>query len=322
MVWDRIYSRDVRSGPVEEWGGLGYTLEAFAAAVPPGWVVSPIVKIGQDLSESSLRWLRAIPELHVAEGVMEVPQPNNRVEIRYTSAERRAERLEGGVPPWTWDELEPRLEGLDALYVNFISGFEMDLETAEALREGFSGPIYADLHSLFLGLGAQGARYPRELPDWERWLHCFDAVQLNDDEFDLLGRTTGDPWQLAARTVGSGLKLIVVTMGPSGAGYVVSGCFDPDPSNWAMIRNRLVGGGPVRSGRVPLEGTERAGDPTGCGDVWGATLFARLLSEATLEDAMQSANAMAGRNVDHRGAEGLRFHLRGQVHQSSAMRTR
>ena len=45
---------------------------------------------------------------------------------------------------------------LDALYVNFISGFEMSLGTAEALRRGFSGPIYVDLHSLFLGMGADG----------------------------------------------------------------------------------------------------------------------------------------------------------------------
>ena len=38
-----------------------------------------------------------------------------------------------------------------------------------------------------------------------------------------------------------------------------------------------------------------------------------------LKEAMQSANAMAARNVDHRGAEGLRFHLRGQVHRGEEL---
>lgn len=312
MVWDRIYSRDMRSEPVEEWGGLGYTLEALAAGIPRGWRAFPIVKIGRDLSESSLRWLRAIPELEIGDGVVEVPEANNRVEIRYTSSDRRAERLVGGVPPWGWDELAPLVQGLDALYVNFISGFEMTLETAEALRQGFDGPIYADLHSLFLGLGAHGARIPRQLPEWERWLRCFDAVQLNDDEFDLLGRAVGDPWQLAARVVGPDLKLIVVTMGPAGAGYVASASFDPAPATWARTRGRLGDDGPVKSGRVPLVSPECVGDPTGCGDVWGATVLARMLAGSSLDEAMAGANEMAAKNVAHLGAEGLRFHLRGQ----------
>ena len=74
--------------------------------------------------------------------------PNNRVVLRYQSAERRCERMTGGVPGWTWAELGPMVRDLDALYVNFISGFEMELGTAQALRQGFRGPIYADLHSL------------------------------------------------------------------------------------------------------------------------------------------------------------------------------
>jgi len=48
----------------------------------------------------------------------------------------------------------------DALYVNFISGHEMELDTARALRMGYRGPTYADLHSLFLAVGAAGLRVP------------------------------------------------------------------------------------------------------------------------------------------------------------------
>ena len=54
---------------------------------------------------------------------------------------------------------------LDALYVNFISGFELCLGTAQALRQGFRGPIYADLHSLFLGMQHDGIRVLQPLPD-------------------------------------------------------------------------------------------------------------------------------------------------------------
>ncbi len=56
----------------------------------------------------------------------------------------------------------------------------------------FQGPLYADLHSLFQGLSPEGRRFPRELPERETWLRAFDAVQMNEDEFDLLGGASGD----------------------------------------------------------------------------------------------------------------------------------
>ncbi|MGE0159419.1 MAG: carbohydrate kinase family protein [Gemmatimonadales bacterium] len=311
LVWDRIHARDGRQAPVEEWGGIAYALAAASAALPEGWRLLPIVKLGRDLAEEGRRFLRELPGLD-DNGIVVVPEPNNRVELRYESASRRCERLTGGVPPWTWPELAPLVALCDALYVNFISGFEMTLDTARTLRVGYEGPIYADLHSLFLGINPQGVRIPRSLEAWAAWLACFDAVQMNEDEFDLLG-ATGDPWKLAAGMLGHGLELITVTLGARGAAYVVANGFDPDPSRWAAKRRGMVVAERARSGRVGLPDGARAGDPTGCGDVWGATLFCRLLAERDLEAAMQQANRFAARNVEHRGATGLYRHLAGKL---------
>jgi len=55
------------------------------------------------------------------------------------------------------------------------------------------------------------------------------------------------------------------------------------------------------------------GDPTGCGDVWGATYFSRLLAGDKLSDAMRAAMRAAARNVEHRGATGLAHYLRGEL---------
>jgi sugar/nucleoside kinase (ribokinase family) len=55
------------------------------------------------------------------------------------------------------------------------------------------------------------------------------------------------------------------------------------------------------------------GDPTGCGDVFGATLFSRLLCGDTFADALHSAVRAAARNVEFRGASGLAHHLRGEL---------
>lgn len=313
LVWDTIYLRDGHGHPVEEWGGVSYALEALAAALPPHWRIVPILKVGQDLAEPALRFLGEIPRVSPHRAVRVVPEPNNRVELRYQDDERRCERLSGGVPAWGWEEFWPLAGECDALYVNFISGFEMELETAQMLREAFEGPIYADLHSLFLGIGRHGEREPRPLPLWDSWLRCFDAVQMNDDEFALLGREAGDPWRLAAHVVGPDLKLITVTLGPRGAACVAAPAFSSDTSAWPGMRGQVASPAPATTRRIDIPGGPRQGDVTGCGDVWGATFFARLLDGDRLERAIVTANSMAARNVEHRGARGLHLHLKGRI---------
>ncbi len=123
LIWDRIFDRDSRSEPVEEWGGIAYALSALSAALPDDWRILPIVKVGRDLAEEGRRFLLEIPRVD-DRGIVVVPEPNNRVELRYEDTARRTERMRGGVPPWTWPELSPFTELSDALYVNFISGFE------------------------------------------------------------------------------------------------------------------------------------------------------------------------------------------------------
>jgi len=267
--------------------------------------------VGRDLSEGAFRFLREIPGVDVS-AVVVVPESNNRVELRYTSEARRTERLTGGVPAWTWPELAMPADLCDALYVNFISGMEMELPAARALRAGYGGPVYADLHSLFLGMDRHGVRVPRTLQGWGDWMRCFDGVQMNEDEFELLGREAGDPWQLAAEALGTDLKLIAVTLGPKGAAYVAASDFEDDPLSWRTTRAVRVAPA-ARSGRVELQGHPVVGDPTGCGDVWGATFFARLLAGDGLEDAMGEANRLASLNVQHRGARGLFRHLAGRL---------
>ena len=76
-------------------------------------------------------------------------------------------------------------------------------------------------------------------------------------------------------------------------------------------------GAPIRSGRVAPDQGDRApaegGDPTGCGDVFGATVVASLLAGRPLAEALRLATRMAARNVTHRGATGLRDHLLGKL---------
>ncbi len=317
MVWDRIFARDGRKEPIEEWGGIAYALAATVAAAPPGWTVRPIVRIGRDLEARARQFLHALPGLDLS-GLRVVPEPNNRVELRYQDQERRCERLTGGVSPWSWPELEPVVSDLDALYINFISGFELDLDAATRLRLAFDGPIYADLHSILLGIDATGLRTPRPLAAWREWLRCFDVAQVNEDELTLLADAWGDPWRFAADVVGEELRVLFVTLGSRGAAYVAWG---GEAAVEALRRSRraaivtrpLVRPAAVTSEHIAPAGGSRDGDPTGCGDVWGATCFLGLLGGASLRAAIESANRAAARNVEHRGATGLHHHLLGRI---------
>ena len=312
LVWDEIHGRDPAAPPVEEWGGIAYGLAGLDAALPTGWEIVPLIKVGRDLAGEAAVFLRTLERLAPGARCVEVPVPNNRVVLRYESRDRRCERMSGGVPGWTWPELGPMVRDLDALYVNFISGFEMCLGTAQALRAGFGGRIYADVHSLFLGMHQDGMRVLRPLPDAPSWWGCFDAVQMNEDEMTQLA---ADPLVVSADVLGAGASLLVVTMGARGAAYVHDGRMDrwtDGPGARARELSMRPSDHPIRTALMPAPAVE-ALDPTGCGDVFGAALCARLLAGDAVEAAIAEANRLAARNAMYRGAGGLVRFLKGSL---------
>ena len=303
LVWDEIHGRDPLAAPVEEWGGIAYALAGLDAGLGDDWEIVPLIKVGRDLSGKAAEFLSTLTRLTPGARCIDVDVPNNRVVLHYQQAERRCERMSGGVPGWTWTELGPMVRDLDALYVNFISGFEMCLGTAQALRQGFGGPIYADLHSLFLGMQQDGIRVLQPLPSAASWFGCFDMVQVNEDEMRQL---SDDPLGLAASAMAEGVKLLVVTVGARGAVYVEAG------GRAVERKSGRAAGLASRTALVAAEYVD-AIDPTGCGDVFGASAFSRLLAGDDAETALAHANRMAGRNATFRGATGLAQHLRGEL---------
>ena len=193
---------------------------------------------------------------------VEVPEANNRVTLRYAEAQRRCEQLTGGVPPWTWPELGPMVRDLDAVYVNFISGYEMDLDdravAAARLRPARSTPTSTACSSA-RSLTARGCRSRCPMPP--AWFGCFDVVQLNEDEMRAAGPRPargrgGERWRARLPDADRDARR-------QGAAYFT--------------------GRPVRTARDPRRAggaRPRGGDPTGCGDVFGAVRGARHCSRA------------------------------------------
>lgn len=306
FVWDVIHGRDPVQRPIEEWGGITYALSGFDAALPDDWQVVPLAKVGSDLWPRARQFLATLRRLAPDAEPIQVNAPNNRVRLEYTSDELRSEVMQGGVPPWEWSGLSPLLRNLDALYVNLLSGFELDLETMQLIRRHFRGPIYCDLHSLFLGIHADGTRFPRPISTPEAWFECADFVQVNESEMSMMAP---DPMALAARAMGTNVRSLVVTLGKRGAVYVVAPGFE----TLADLRKPPAFGA-VRTALLPAEpAAVNPGDPTGCGDVLGATYFSRLLAGDTFGVALRAGIHAASRNVAYRGAAGLASYLRGEL---------
>jgi len=312
MVWDVIYNRDANARPIEEWGGITYTLSGLDAALPDDWEIVPLLKIGEDLAPRARQFISTLEHIAPDAALIEVPYPNNRVELRYYDDERRSEILSGGVPAWSWLGLKPVIDDarLDALYVNFLSGWELDLDTMRLVRGHFHGPIYCDLHMLAWAVQPDGLRTLRPIPNVREWCECFDFLQMNEDEMSMMAP---DPMTLAATALHAGVKSLVVTLGKRGVVYFAAPEFEcfSDLRTSKPISASL---GPVRTALVPPPAViSGSGDPTGCGDVWGATYFSRLLAGDKLNDAILAAHRAAARNVEHRGATGLANHLRGKI---------
>ncbi len=280
MVWDRIHPPPGSPGaggePPEDWGGITYSIEAFDAARGDGWTCLPIAKVGADVFEKAVERISRLGGVGSVEALVEVPEQNNRVDLHYSDSSDRCEHLRGGVPGWTWNDLEPIIEDCDALYVNFIAGWELDLSVARRLREEFDGPLYCDIHSLLLGTDTTGVRVRRELDDWPAWRACFDLVQGNRDEIRIVTGGIEDPVAGVRSIVNSGVSVAFSTLvqvsGPADAPTVI--------------------------------------DTTGCGDVWGATCFTALLSGQMLPDAVETANRYGGLTAGFRGTAELSEHLR------------
>jgi sugar/nucleoside kinase (ribokinase family) len=311
FVWDIIHGREPGRPPVEEWGGVTYALSAFDAALTNDWQVVPLAKVGSDLWPRACAFLRTLRRIAPDARPIEVPQPNNRVTLRYLDAERRSEVLTGGVPPWHWLGLKPLLADLDALYVNLLSGFEVDLEVMQLIRQHFRGPIYCDLHSLFLAVQPDGLRTWQPIPNVDGWLRCVDMLQMNEEEMRMMA---DDAMSLAARAMNAGVTSLIVTLGARGAVFV-------NAPHFTRLDDLLRGGaafvsGPVQTALVNAKAARVKGideDPTGCGDVFGATLFSRLLCGDTFANALHTALTAAARNVEFHGASGLAHHLRGEL---------
>lgn len=283
---------------IEDLGGIAYAFHGLAAFLPDGALAHPVLEVGRDAIDrvsEEMGGLRAIS----AGDFRPVRHVNNKVHLVYHPDGSRDETLTGGLPPAAWDLYEPWLDRLDAWLWNFISGMETDLETFGRVKAVFPGDVYMDIHSLCLEHVPGQARRHRTPERWEEWVEGVRWLQMNEAEAGLLQRgeprslSEADEEALAVRLHGLGAEVVLFTLGSRGARlYGVDGAIVSEPAP---------------------EG-EPAVDPTGCGDVFGATwLSLRVGHGRSPSEALAGAVEAASLAATRRGTRGLAERLRAGV---------
>ncbi|MSS72068.1 MAG: carbohydrate kinase family protein [Candidatus Latescibacteria bacterium] len=270
----------------ESYGGLLYSILSLVALMDGRAEVFPVCNVGQDVQAVVAGLLNPLVR---CDGVRFVPDRNNHCFLDYDAEGRKQETLQGGVPPLTFDRLSPFLT-CDALCFNFITGFELSLETFEQVRASTDAPILMDVHSLTLGIDEGRRRYWRRPPDWERWIACARVVQMNEREAALMWGTdvTGgaEMRRFGERVLGLGPSVLVVTRGAAGSDALFR---DADGGIAAFHAAAEPPGSPV--------------DETGCGDVFLMAFTVEYLRSRDVRRASVFANRAAGANCCLRGIE-------------------
>lgn len=288
LCFDTLHLPGREDHPERRFGGIVYSIATLAALAKPSDVIVPVVGVGEADHEQFLGWLKQFPQVKT-DGVFTFPGATNDVHLFYGADGARIECSKDIARPIPFAKIRPFL-ATDGILLNMISGFDITLETLDAMRmetRDRGTPIYFDTHSLTLGIDPEFRRFRRPVSDWRRWYFMIDTVQLSEDEAAGLTPERYAEQDFVHQALSLMVKHLIITRGARGATLF-------EQHNKKITRHDIPG--------HPL--TE-APDPTGCGDVFGAAFLAECLATGSGLQAATLANRVAAYHTTYTGTEGL-----------------
>ena len=287
---------NILAGQSDVRRSLGGILYSFAAMerlmqdsndtfVPISWLPVPDVPIISELTDR-------FQQMDRSTGFWSSASHTNQVQLVYRDDGSRTEHCTHILPPLTERELtsEP-LESLDGLFINMISGYDVDIDVLEsALQRTSRKPfVHLDIHALALGTLSQKAasdpygagREPRGVKEWKRWLAIADSVQMNELEVRWLAdpEIQGEDQLLQYIRYSKEfprLRFLVLTRAERGATLY----------DWRDLMVYNVVPQPVK-----------AIDTTGSGDVFGSAFVFYILQGKSPAESLTEAVNMASWNT-------------------------
>ena len=166
------------------------------------------------------------------------------------------------------------LKKFNGIFINMITGYDINLNQLEAVREEFKGVIYFDVHTFSRGLSDDMKRKFRQIPDFNRWAENIDILQVNEEEIQSLSDKNKEI-DIVREMFSYGIKILIVTKDERG------------------VRVYFVEQNEIKSVFISAIKV-KVQNRIGCGDVFGAVFFYNYIRKADIIDSLLAANFAAG----------------------------
>jgi sugar/nucleoside kinase (ribokinase family) len=263
---------------IESLGGILYNILPLAYLAPAGLAITPVCNLGADIYDRVLSHLKKFKNVDTS-GISRVNANNNHVYLHYDQKWNQNETLSNLVPKITLAQIRPFLKS-NYILINFISGFDLDLDVLKKIRAKTKARIFMDVHSLVLGIRDNGERFYRAPYKWKEYLAAADVVQMNLREMRILAGKRFNPARdlpkLAREILSLGPDIFILTRGREGA------------TVFYRKGRRTI------SYRTSLFKVRDFVSPTGCGDFFTSGFILAYLETGGVEISAEFANFLAG----------------------------
>jgi adenosine kinase len=281
----------------EKYGCALYTAVALSALLDPRDTIVPVSHVHRKDEGPIKEILAPFPNIDTS-GITSTADRGDRVELRYSGPNRRAEWQTSFMDPILPADVAGVLDA-DAFVCVPITDYEVGQSTLRHIKENSGATVVLDAHGPTTTLTRSGERQPRVWADQDIWLPYIDILKMNREEARAawLGETadltaqpleliTGEVRALARHCLDRGVRAVCVTLDERG-------CL-------AFYRD---GVGRFTEENVDPVPVERVVDTTGAGDSFAAGLAFGYLAYRDYVVACQYGNAMGAQRCTGPGTD-------------------
>lgn len=195
-------------------------------------------------------------------------------------------------------QIEPILKLIPAdshLYINMISGFELELQDLELIRKNFTGKIYFDFHTLTRGINEEGRRFYRPIENWRNWVSNCDVIQLNESEMQNLTPENYKEEKFAEEALRVGCKIVNITKGAKGA------------------TTYFVENNSIKNLSYSPEPNLKFQSNVGCGDIFGAVFSYNYFRNEKIETCLKEAVKISSLRIEIENIENIVHKLKNNL---------